>query len=100
MNGGKTTMDTRLITGLAMAAGAAGYCAWGFIQAYNETKGTKQEEKFNWTKATMTVLPSVVGGFVAGYAMESSPEDLVALVFAGFGAASVGNKLGINSFFD
>ena len=94
-------MDLKIITGALTASGALAYCVWGFVEAYNKTKTTPEVEKFSWIKAAMTVVPSVVAGFLAGYAMDgASTVEFVALVTSGFGIAAAQSKLGINNYFD
>ena len=94
-------VDVRIITGGLTALGAAGYCIWGFVEALNAAKYTPEEEKFSPVKALMTVVPSVVAGFLAGYAMdEANAVAFVSLVTSGFGIAAAQSKLGINSYFD
>jgi hypothetical protein len=88
------------IVGLWTAGGALAYNVWGFIRAYNETKKTALEERFEWTRSIVTVAPVLVVGFLAGYQLTpSTVTDIVGLVLAGFGAASAATKLGIESFF-
>jgi len=94
-------VDVRIVTGGLTALGALGYCMWGFVDAYNETKNTPKVEKFDFIKAAITVVPSLVAGFLAGYAMSGTDTvEFVALISSGFGIAAAQSKLGINSFFD
>lgn len=93
-------MKELLILGGIGALGALAYCLWGFLNALKETRETPQEEKFDWVKATMTVVPGILAGFLAGYNMEPSAlSNVITVLFAGFGAAGAAGKLGWNSFF-
>lgn len=89
------------ILGLLAFTGALGYCAWGFLKAYKQTKDTPQKETFNWAKAAITVIPPLVVGFLAGYQMNSTTVvELLSVVLAGYGQAALQSSLGVNNFFD
>jgi len=93
-------MNTQILMGIMTMVGALGYNIWGFIQAYKKTVETPQVEVFNWLVCATTVLPSLVIGFLAGYAMTPSTAlDFIALITSGFGVASAQGMLGINNFF-
>ena len=90
-----------LVTGGLYALGALIFCIYGFIQVCKEVKDTPAVEKFDYLKATITVLPSLALGFLAGYALViSGPIMLVTVIVAGFGIAAAQGRLGVNNFFD
>lgn len=94
-------METRMIAAILTGAGALGACLWGFIKAAQETEHTQEKEKFNFLKASITVLPSIAAGFIAGYQMDpSTVSDFGALILAGYGLAKMQGDAGINGFFD
>jgi hypothetical protein len=94
-------MNENIITGALVGLGALCFDVWGFVQAYNATKATPQKEKFSWSKAAITVIPSIIAGFLAGYNLTpSSVLDYVSLLTSGFGVAAAQGRMGINSFFD
>jgi hypothetical protein len=91
--------DQYILGGIAFL-GAAAYCLWGFLEALKKTRETPEKEKFDWVMALMTVLPALLGGFLAGYNMSpDSITNVVAVLLAGFGAAGAGAKIGLNSYF-
>lgn len=86
---------------LISMAGAFAYCLWGFLQAREAAKKTKQKEVFSWSKFVMTLLPTLVIGFIFGWFLTpSSAADFVSIIIAGYGNAEITSKVGINSFFD
>lgn len=94
-------MNQNILSGLLFAAGAAGYNVWGFLRAVKAAQESPQKEKFNWTKCAVTVLPSLVLGFLAGYNLSAeSATDYITMVTSGFGVAAAQGQLGINNFFD
>jgi hypothetical protein len=94
-------MQENIITGLFFAAGALAYNIWGFINALKAAEQTPQKEKFNWVKCAVTILPSLVGGFLAGFNLSAaSATDYITMIMSGFGLAAAQGQLGINSFFD
>lgn len=94
-------MQENIITGLLFAGGALAYNIWGFITALKATEQTAQKEKFNWKKCSVTVIPSLVLGFLAGFNLSATTTtDYVTMVTSGFGVAAAQGQLGINSFFD
>ena len=87
--------------GLWAALGALAYSFWGFLRAYQQTRETSKIEKWSWVKTVLTILPALVAGFAAGFAMNPAGiVDVISIVIAGFGVASAGVKLGVDSFFD
>jgi O-antigen ligase len=94
-------MMENITIGLLSFTGALVFCLWGFLNAYKETKETTTNEKFNWVKATVTVLPPLMVGFLAGYQMDpNTVVEYLSVVMAGYGQAALQRKLGVNSFFD
>lgn len=94
-------MNENIISGLLFAGGALAYNIWGFLQAAKAAKASKEVEKFDFAKSAITVLPSLILGFLAGYNLSAnSTSDYVAMVTSGFGVAAAQGQLGINSFFD
>lgn len=96
-------MDTRLISGSMFALGGFAFCAWGIFDAWGYTRNTPNKEYFDWVKAMKTIVPTVVGAFIAGYnATPSSAIDYVTLVLGGYGFAVAlrkGEKLVVGDFF-
>lgn len=91
----------KIITGCLVAFGALAFNIWGFLNACNEAKKTSKKEKFDWIKSFITVIPSLVAGFLAGFAMDpNSAVEYISLITSGFGIAAAQGNLGINNFFD
>ena len=93
-------MYEKLITGALTATGALAYNLWGFWKAFQATKTTRVKERFDWQKTVTTIVPSIVAGFLAGYALDpSGVVEFLSLVMSGFGVAAAQSKLGIKNFF-
>lgn len=90
--------ENLMLGGLA-AIGAFAYNLWGFLEAYQATKNTPEVESFDWLMTVMTVVPSIIAGFAAGYAINPANVELSLVITAGYAAADVGHRLGVNSFF-
>jgi O-antigen ligase len=98
-------MESQLILGLVSMLGALVFNLWGFIQALDDTKKTERVEKFNIVRTLITVLPTLVVGFLAGFQMDpNTPVEFVSIAMAGFGLAAAQWKAKITNrveaFFD
>lgn len=93
-------MNEKLLIGLFTGSGALLYNFWGFFNAWKEAQENMREEHFDWRRTIVTVVPSVVAGFLAGYAMNpDTVGDYVALITSGFGVAAAQGKAKFESFF-
>ncbi len=91
----------QLITAGLMALGALIYNLWGFYKAWAATQDTPEQEKFDWGKFGTTIIPSVVAGFIAGYALPATGTIMaMEMVVNGFALAAAQGQLGIKNFFD
>jgi hypothetical protein len=88
-----------IIGGIA-ALGAAAYCVWNFFKAMKLARKTPALERVDWLKVTMTVVPSLVGGFLAGYAISPSGWEFVLVLTTGWTAADIGNEVGADNLLD
>ena len=93
-------MNENVLMGLFAGLGALLYNVWGFAEAYKASLETPEVEKFSWIISLTTVVPSLVLGFLAGYATSGGGVvDFIGLITSGFGVAAAQGKLGINKFF-
>ena len=91
-----------VFVGVLAATGGLAYNVWGFLKAWFSTRGTPEEERFDILRTIITVVPILVGAFIAGYLGQLTPNgfgDYVSVVIGGFGVGASINLLGIDSFF-
>lgn len=91
--------DNFVVGGIA-ALGAGAYCFWNFLQAMKLARKTPTVERVDWLKVTMTVAPSLLGGFFAGYAISPTGWELMLVLTAGWTAADLGNEAGTDDLLD
>lgn len=92
-------VNENLLFGIVAMLGALGYNLWGFLHALQKTRETPEVEEWDVVMTLMTIIPSLVAGFLAGYKISPSGAEYVLVFCAGYAAGDIGNKLGINSFF-
>lgn len=92
-------MDIKIMMGLIAGAGAFAYNIYYFLKAVEKARSTPEKEKFDLLKSFMTVAPSVVLGFLAGYALNPEGYEFMLVLTAGWTAADHGSEFGINSYF-